>query len=116
MTGNYGPEANISNLYKLAPGEEKEIGRSPFFMPIPSEGRRFIVFFSDYSGKGKGIAYGEIYYIASSYCTRTAPYGVFIVNNFGFEYTQTIEGSTITKRQIGAKPLAIKCTDAPYDW
>jgi hypothetical protein len=39
-----------------------------------------------------------------------------VVNNFGFEYTVTIDGQTITKKQIGAKPLAIKCTNSPYDW
>ena len=114
-TGGYGPAATISDIYRLAPGEEKEIGRSPYFLPDPGNlNRRFIDF--RYTGGGKSGGSGEFDNIAASYCTRVAPYGVLVVNNFGFEYTVTIEGQTITKRQIGAKPLAIKCTDAPYDW
>ena len=114
-TGNYAPVANISDIYRLAPGEEREIGRSPYFTPDPGMGnRRFFVF--RYLGGSKGTASCTFDDIPASYCTRTAPYGVLVVNNFGFEYTVTIDGQTITKRQIGAKPLAIKCTDAPYDW
>jgi len=33
------------------------------------------------------------------------------VPGFGFEYIEYIEGQQITKRQIGAKPLIIKCTN-----
>ena len=46
---------------------------------------------------------------ATSLCSRTAPYGYLTVNNFGFEYTQTIEGSTLTKRQVGTAPLIVQC-------
>ena len=114
-TGSYSPAVNISDVYRLAPGEEMEIGRSPYFTPDPGSGnRRFISF--KYSGTGKYGSLGDFNDIPASYCTRDAPYGVLIVNNFGFEYTQTIEGQTLTKRQIGAKPLAIKCTNSPYDW
>lgn len=35
--------------------------------------------------------------------------GVFVLEDFGFEYVQYIEGQQITKRQMGTKPLAIKC-------
>jgi len=35
--------------------------------------------------------------------------GLVVVRNFGFEYTETIEGQTITKRQVGSKDLIIKC-------
>jgi hypothetical protein len=115
FVGIYGPDANISDIYRLAPGEEMEIGRSPFFTPDPGSGnRRFFVF--RYTGGGKEMSGAHFDNIAASYCTRTAPYGVLIANNFGFEYIQTVEGQAITKRQIGAKPLAIKCTDGPYDW
>ena len=41
--------------------------------------------------------------------SRAAPYGYLVVNNFGFEYTETIEGQTITKRQIGTAPLIVQC-------
>jgi len=113
-TGGFSPVANISDIYRLAPGEEMEIGRSPYFTPDPgSENRRFFHF---RNAGTKEVDRGYFNKIAASYCTRTAPYGVLVVNNFGFEYTVTIEGQTLTKKQIGAKPLAIKCTDAPYDW
>jgi len=32
-----------------------------------------------------------------------------VMNNFGFEYIEYIEGQQITKQQIGAKPVTIKC-------
>jgi len=114
-TGSYAPNANISGIYHLAPGEEMEIGRSPYFTPDPGSGNRRIVAFR-YTGGSKGASSCSFDNIAAGYCTRTPPYGVLVVNNFGFEYTVTIEGQTITKRQTEAKPLAIKCTDAPYDW
>jgi len=114
-TGGFAPEANISGIYHLAPGEEMEIGRSPYFTPDPGSGNRRFFHFKSNAGF-KGVDRGYFYDIAASYCTRIQPYGTLVVNNFGFEYTQTIDGSTITKRQIGAKPLAIKCTNAPYDW
>jgi hypothetical protein len=114
-TGSYSPSANISDVYRLAPGEEMEIGRSPYFTPDPGSGnRRFINF--RYSGTGKYASVGEFNDIPVSYCTRTGTYGSLVVNNFGFEYIEAVNGQTITKRQIGAKPLAIKCTNAPYDW
>jgi hypothetical protein len=31
------------------------------------------------------------------------------VKDFGFEYTQTVEGQTVTKRQIGVEPVTIGC-------
>jgi len=114
-TGSYSPAANISDIYRLAPGEEMEIGRSPFFTPDPGSGnRRFFNFRTNAGGKSASVAYFND--IAAAYCARTQPYGALAVNNFGFEYTVTIEGQTITKKQVGAKPLAIKCTNAPYDW
>jgi len=114
-SGSYSPLANISDIYRLAPGEEMEIGRSPFFPPDPGSGnRRFFNFYTTSGGKSASNAY--FYNIATSYCTRSPPYGTLVVNNFGFEYTETIDGQTITKREVGVTPLAIKCTDAPYDW
>jgi len=112
-TGGWAPDGPIA--YQMGPGEEIEIGRPPYFTPDPGSGnRRFFPFITN--GGGKSVSSGSFYNIPASYCTRTAPYGTFVVNNFGFEYTVTVEGQTLTKRQIGAKPLAIKCTNAPYDW
>jgi archaellin len=114
-TGSYAPSANISDIYRLAPGEEMEIGRSPYFTPDPGSGNRRFFGFS-YLGGSKSVTSCLFNNIAASYCARTQPYGTLVVNNFGFEYTVTIDGQTITKKQIGAKPLAIKCTNSPYDW
>ena len=46
---------------------------------------------------------------ASSVCQNVTPYGTMIIPNFGFEYTEYIEGQQITKREIGAKPLIAAC-------
>jgi hypothetical protein len=45
----------------------------------------------------------------SANCAPAAPYGAAVVNGFGFEYTEYIEGQQIVKQQIGAKPLVMKC-------
>jgi len=34
-----------------------------------------------------------------------------VMNNFGFEYTEYIEGQQITKQEIGTKPIVIKCME-----
>ena len=47
---------------------------------------------------------------ASSLCENSnTSMGTLIINNFGFEYIQYIDGQQLTKRQVGAKPLIIKC-------
>jgi len=48
---------------------------------------------------------------ATSVCQNTTPYGTMIIPNFGFEYIQYIENTQITKRQIGTKPLIVKCRE-----
>ena len=37
--------------------------------------------------------------------------GTLVINDFGFEYVETVEGQQITKREIG-KPLIVKCNGA----
>jgi hypothetical protein len=97
----------MSSIYTLAPGEEASIGPSPYWPPDPGLGSRRILLFGS-----TNYTYGIfLTQVADSYCSRSAPYGVFVVKSFGFEYTETIEGQTITKRQIG-QPLVIKCTQA----
>ena len=101
-TGGWGPTASISLLAYLAPGEEKAIGYPGYFPGIPNPGVGNWFFFPlEYEGTTRGSI--------SANCSRTAPYGTMVVNNFGFEYIQYIEGTQITKRQIGAKPVTIKC-------
>jgi len=54
------------------------------------------------------MASNQLY--ASSHCSSTQPYGYLTSPDFGFEYNIMIEGQTIAKKQLGAKPLAVKCT------
>jgi hypothetical protein len=46
---------------------------------------------------------------AKQYCSRSSPYGSFVLDNFGFEYTEYIEGKEVVKRQTGS--LFIKCRE-----
>jgi len=88
---------NISDYYYLAPGEKKR------FMHIGYGG--MIGIFLDSSSTATYRLYA-----ASSVCENSnTSMGTLIVNNFGFEYIQYIENTQITKRQIGSKPLIIKC-------
>jgi len=97
-------DASVSIMH-LAPGEEKVFGHPTLFPGIQSEPNNDITsdrckfFVPDYQMPGA----------MSSNCSRSAPYGTAVINNFGFEYTEYIEGQTITKRQVGAKPVVIKC-------
>lgn len=44
--------------------------------------------------------------------------GILQMKDFGFEYTVSIDGATVTKKQIGTKPLVARClgvcTDADF--
>jgi hypothetical protein len=97
----------MRDVYTLAPGEEAVVGSGPYWLPDPGSGSRRILLFGS-TNYTHAIFLTQV---ADSYCSRTPPYGFFVVKSFGFEYTETIEGQTITKRQIG-QPLVIKCTQA----
>ena len=87
---------NISDYYYLAPGEKKKFMLS---------GQGMIAFYLDGS-----TMYGWRFYAASSICENSnMSMGTLVVNNVGFEYIEYIDGQQITKRQVGAKPLIIKC-------
>ena len=92
--------AGVYTSIYIYPGEEKTFGPPQYFPGIPDLGagnNTFVVL--DFLMPGA----------VSANCSRTAPYGTAVINNFGFEYTQYIENTQITKRQIGAKPVVIKC-------
>lgn len=91
--------STIYDNYYMAPGEEKYFGRSEYGLPQ----HRWVDF-----APGDG-ADGTWLYGLSSSCALTSPYGVMTMQNFGFEYIQYVEGQQITKREIGTKPLTIKC-------
>ena len=91
---------NISDYYYLAPGGDAYFG-TPNFAGLTLF--RLIGF----GGSG--------YYRlpATSTCDVTndtaKQSGMVIAPDFGFEYIEYIENQQITKRQVGAKPLIIKC-------
>ena len=91
---------NFSDYFYLAPGEEKVIGQvagASVRLDISTDAPG-----SDMCQWGGG---------ASAICRNvTGNQGNMILNNFGFEYIQYMDSSQITKRQVGSKPLIIKCT------
>lgn len=96
--------ANMSDEYYMAPGEEKWSGNWNAFSGLP--GVKGIVI------RASGTSATYYLYAASSLCTATGTQsnGVLTVKDFGFEYVQYVEGQQITKRQIGTKPLIIGCS------
>jgi len=114
-TGNWGPVVAMNTRYTLAPGEEIDFLEPAITGgPDPGLGNRHLVTFTNpdaNTSATSGWTANFQPWAAKSYCDRAAPYGYFIIENFGFEYTQTIDGQTITKRQVGAKPIIVKCRD-----
>lgn len=101
---------NISEYFYLAPGEEKAFGYYSFW-GFPASMDRAIFFYKGASGSSGAYLYG-----AASVCSNnpnSTSFGFDVVNSFGFEYAQYVEGQEITKRQIGTKPLILRCKD-PY--
>lgn len=99
-----GADRNISDYFYMAPGEEK-IFVSNHFGFAAAEVRQL----QFYVG-GTPVDGGHSLRGLSSGCTRTPPYGIVWVKNFGFEYVQYVEDQQITKRQIG-KDLLIRCRE-----
>jgi len=104
-TGWWCASTNVNVMY-LYPGDEKIFADSDYFPGAPtgtggwagsSDVGRFFV--PDYQMSGA----------MSSNCSSAAPYGTAVMNSFGFEYIEYIEGQQITKREIGTKPVVIKC-------
>jgi len=107
-TGSWGPRKDLNGRVQLAPGEEFVLGHSLHFSGVPDVGNTNRSFFT-FSGSDAYSYTSNFMNAATSLCSRTAPYGYLTVNNFGFEYTVTVEGQTITKRQVGVKPLIVQC-------
>jgi hypothetical protein len=91
---------NFSDYYYMAPGDENYIGfDSPYGLPC---------------NKWINVYYEANWGYASSVCQNSSSSpGTLIIENFGFRYIEYVEGQQITKRQIGAKPLIVKC-GPPY--
>ncbi len=98
--GNY----NLSGFLYMAPGEETFIGWTG------------VTGFACDREMAFRAASTTAYYVggAASVCQNSsASPGMVIANPFGFEYIQYIDGQQITKREVGAKSLVIKCRE-PY--
>jgi hypothetical protein len=106
-TAGWGPTVTMSSTFVLSPGSEMEFQSSVFGKDPGSGNRRFVAFCPN-AGCGAGSFVAGA---AASVCSKIAPYGSLVVNNFGFEYTETIDGQTITKKQMGTAALIIKCMD-----
>ncbi len=106
-TGGWYPEALLSSRVRMAPGEEFMFGNINF-QGVPDLGSGNRSFFT-FSGSDATSYNANFMNAATSLCSRSAPYGYLTVNNFGFEYTETIEGQMITKRQVGTAPLIVQC-------
>lgn len=103
-TGTYIVEY-FTNIY-LAPGEETCFGAMEY--PQQAYCPKHTVLFNSratsYAGADDVILKGPNIKVCDS-----SGGGVLQVPDFGFEYLQYVEGQTITKRQIGSKPLIAKC-------
>jgi len=103
---------NVTDYYYLGAGEEVVVGNSRFGgnyrWGVP-------IVFSDSPGTANCNGTGSLLYLlcaAKTLCqnSNSTP-GFLQVNNFGFEYIQYVEGQQITKREIGAEPLLVKCIE-----
>ena len=97
-TGACPSGSQVRDNYVLAPGEEKMVGQYPGIGDIRT-------WWMCQIGSGCGG-----YESAQQICNLNSPYGYFIMNKFGFEYEETIDGQTITKKQMG-KPVVVSCKD-----
>jgi len=96
---------NISEYFFMAPGEERYFGSSAFGF-TGSQERLVYLYYHSALGDSASITLPT----QQTACQNsTSSPGTLVVNGFGFEYIQYIEGQQITKRQVGAKPLVIKC-------
>lgn len=87
---------NISDYFYLTPGEKKTFGANGGLVGI----------YLDSSSTALWRLYA-----ASSLCANSSSTpGTLIINNFGFEYIEYIDGQQITKKQIG-KAVITRCME-----
>jgi hypothetical protein len=108
--------SKMSAIYKLAPGEESFIGAQSitwngntyyYWQGIPAN--RSINFYTTMTVANFTRAVDQVQ-ISGSVCpVNVSGSGALMVNGFGFEYIANIQGISVTKRQVGTKPLYIKC-------
>jgi len=107
--GSWYPINLTQDLYTLSPGEESYFNSPGYGFAGTSE-TRFITVTHPGGNQYEASLYPNAQ--GNSYCGNSPPYGYLILPSFGFEYIQYIEGQPMTKRQIGSKPLIIKCKES----
>jgi len=106
--GNWYPTNLTSDVYTLSPGEESYFNSLNYFSGTPQT-KFFTVTHPGGNPYEASLAPGSY---GKSYCTQSAPWGYLVIDSFGFEYIEYVEGIPITKRQVGAAPLIIKCKES----
>ncbi len=96
------------NTITIAPGGEECFG-SPW-IPNQSCKKHSIEFGPPDWGTGSGL----LAVIQNGTACDSQGKGTLTLKNFGFEYSEIIEGQSITKKQIGTKPLMIRCAGIRY--
>jgi len=106
--GSWYPINLTSDLYTLSPGEESYFNSPGYGFPGTPQ-TKFITVTHPGGGQYEASLYPNA--AGNSYCGNSTPYGTLILPSFGFEYIQYIENTQITKRQVGSKPLIIRCRE-----
>ena len=96
----------MENYYYLGSGETGIFGyKAAGYWPNIAENRLMRIYLGDVAGVGYSL------YAATKICTQAGKDGGYLeIPNFGFEYITYINNVPITKKQIGSKPLIIKCS------
>lgn len=92
----------LADYFYMGPGEEQYLGWKVIYPGLPQD--REILFQTTASGQ---YALGGAAAVCSA--AEAANAGFAQMNGFGFEYVEYVEGQQMTKRQVGNKPLIIKC-------
>jgi len=102
--------SSMSDVYYLAPGEEKYFG-GLYSNPWPGLPDNRAVTVTLPTNLTAGLAWSLRG--AQTVCANTnnpgTGYGFLQISQFGFEFDQYVEGQTVAKKQIGAKPLMVNC-------
>jgi hypothetical protein len=101
---------NFSQTFYLAPGAEDYLKSSIYPNGTTGGNSRLIVILPTSFGWCPEPGFFFMCAATSICQNSTSNPGTLVVNDFGFEYIAYIEGQQITKRQVGSKPLVIKCT------
>ena len=100
----------MGDLYYLAPSEEAYFADKEQFPEVPYY--RNIAFTNKTSGLGSCSTCSWLLGIKSICTNATAnsnSLGYVRIEHFGFEYVEYIGANNFTKRQVGSKPLILKC-------